>query len=170
MAALVVLCGSSLVCVWVDNGRDVKSARKALDAFIQAHPGDRFTLDEPLMFDVSVFRGFRVDPRLSVYAENEEGERYIESHRAIYGPVPVIRNLTAVSGAYVAATRSKALDEAPRIPGATLVTTLRPNDRVYYRLLRSALFRKVLVLVRDDYRVRGMQAIVDERIEVYRVP
>lgn len=167
---VAALCATSLLCVWLDNGRTVKAARKALHAFVVEHAGAQVVLDRPLLFDVLFFSGFRPDTRFTAFAETAAEARRIESRRSLYGPIGILRDLQDVHGAYVALSSTAGEELARHAPGAELVATMRPPDRLYYRLLRSPLFLWVLGLTRDRYRAEELQRLPGERIDVYRVP
>ena len=167
--AVALLCTTSLLCVWLDNGRHVKDSRRTLHAFVLAQPAQHFVLDGPLMFDELVFRGFRTDSRLSVLVEDDNEQAAIERKRSVYGTTPVVHDLTALKNTFVAVTRPSLLDRARAMPNAERVISFTPPDRLYYRLLRSPRVVRILGLIRDPYRVQGLQAVSSERIDVYRV-
>ena len=167
--AVGLLCTTSLLCIWLDNGRHVKDSRRALHAFVRAPPAQHFVLDGPLMFDELVFRGFRTDSRLSVLVEDENEQAAIERKRSVFGTTPVVHDLAALKDTFVAVTRPSLLDRARAMPNAERVISFTPPDRLYYRLLRSPRVIRILALIRDPYRVQGLQAVSSERIDVYRV-
>ncbi len=167
---VAVLCATSLLCVWLDNGRTVKAARKALHAFVVEHAGAQIVLDEPLLFDVLFFNGFKAPTRLTAFADSAAAARHIESRRSIYGPVEVVRDLHAVRSAYVALRAAAGPEPARSVPGAELVATFAPPDRLYYRLLRSPAVLWLLGLTRERHRMEGLELLLIERIDVYRVP
>jgi 4-amino-4-deoxy-L-arabinose transferase-like glycosyltransferase len=169
-SVVAVLCATSVLCIWLDNGRTVKAPRKALHAFVVAHPRAQVVLGSRLLFDELFFNGFKAPARLSVVVDNRAAGQAIEEHRSLYGPVQIVRDLHAVRGAYVALHGGSGLDLARSAPGAELVASFRPPDSLYYRLLRSPQVLRLLSFARDRYRIEGLQLLPAERVDVYYVP
>jgi hypothetical protein len=169
-SAVAVLCATSVLCVWLDNGRTAKAPRKALHAFILAHPGAQVVLDSQLLFDVLFFNGFKAPARLSVVVDNTAVRQASEQHRWLFGPVEIVRDLHAVHGAYVALHGGSGSDLARHAPGAKLVVSFRPPDTLYYRMLRIPQVLRLLSFTRDRYRMEGLRLLPTERLDVYYVP
>jgi hypothetical protein len=168
--AIAGLAVSSVLCVWVDNGRAVKAPQRALASFVESHRGDAFVLEPALLFDVLYFRGFRPRTGLSALAADPAMERDLERLGAVCGGAAPVRSLRDVRQAYVGRRSSGPDAPLEGRPDATLVATFAPPDRFYYRLLRHPLFMAVFGVVRDRHRVGGLRELSTERVEVYYLP
>lgn len=165
---------TSIMGIYVDNGRAISSDTRQLHAFMQTTADTPFLLTLPFVFDILVYEGFPSNQSLSLYAPNARTQNQTLPYQRLAPTLRILSHDQLRAGMFVAvAPGSEEEITIQTYPGAQPIARFQPPQRVYHYLLRSRIMHYMLRATRDAYRMEALVRLgqpVQDTIVVYALP